>query len=130
MHVSFLSRGLAWWIGEEMDKYRTVRIDEAQFIPDLVSFCVAVADEHNKKVVVAGLDGDFKRGRFGEILDLLPLCDSVTKLTAQCEYVVAARTFFAADNIGGEHARTGRGFRCVQTGMSMCYLKNATYLSS
>ena len=31
---------------------------------------------------------------------------------------VAARTFFAADDIGGEHARTDRGFRRVQTGVS------------
>jgi len=30
------------------------------------------------------LDGDFERKRFGTILDLIPLCDKVTKLTSLC----------------------------------------------
>jgi len=38
----------------------------------------------NRKVYVAGLDGDFERRRFGEILDLIPLCDKVTKFTSLC----------------------------------------------
>jgi thymidine kinase len=37
-----------------------------------------------KKVYVSGLDGDFKLKRFGEILDLVPLCDKITKLTSLC----------------------------------------------
>jgi len=36
------------------------------------------------KVYVSGLDGDFQRKRFGQILDLIPLCDKVTKLTSLC----------------------------------------------
>jgi thymidine kinase len=38
----------------------------------------------NKKIYVAGLDGDFERRKFGEILDLVPLCDKVTKFTSLC----------------------------------------------
>ena len=39
---------------------------------------------HNKKVYVCGLDGDFERKKFGQILNLIPLCDKVTKLTSLC----------------------------------------------
>jgi thymidine kinase len=33
---------------------------------------------------VSGLDGDFERKKFGQILDLIPLCDKVTKMTSLC----------------------------------------------
>jgi len=39
---------------------------------------------NKKKVYVCGLDGDFERKKFGSILDLIPLCDKVTKLTSLC----------------------------------------------
>ena len=58
-----------------------IAVDEAQFIPDLVEWCERVADAEPKKIIVAGLNGDFQRRRFGPVLDLIPLCDSVTKLT-------------------------------------------------
>lgn len=38
-----------------------IGIDEAQFFPDLDAFCRQAADRDHKEVVVAGLDGDFKR---------------------------------------------------------------------
>ena len=39
---------------------------------------------NDKKVYVCGLDGDFERKKFGQILNLIPLCDKVTKLTSLC----------------------------------------------
>jgi len=62
-----------------------VAVDEAQFLTNLYEFCRVAADEHDKIVLVAGLNGDFKRETFGEVQETLPLCDSVTKLTARCE---------------------------------------------
>ena len=62
-----------------------VAVDEAQFLTNLYEFCRVAADEHNKIVLVAGLNGDFKRETFGEVQETLPLCDSVTKLTAKCK---------------------------------------------
>lgn len=41
-------------------------IDEAQFFGDLMAFCVQAADHDGKLVLVAGLDGDFRRERFGQ----------------------------------------------------------------
>ena len=40
--------------------------------------------ENGKQVYVCGLDGDFERKKFGDVLDLIPLCDKVTKLTSLC----------------------------------------------
>ena len=60
-----------------------VLINEGQFFPDLFEFVVACLAEH-KRVHVAGLDGDFERRRFGQVLDLVPMCDKVTKLASLC----------------------------------------------
>ena len=83
-------------IGEEQwEGTDVIAIDEAQFIPDLVPFCTDAADMHRKKIIVAGLDGDFKRNRFGAVLDLLPLCDSVTKLAGVCGECVGRPALFS-----------------------------------
>ena len=61
--------------------YKVIGIDEAQFFPDLKEFLLKI--EHNKiKIVIAGLDGDFNRNPFGQILECIPLSNSVTKLNA------------------------------------------------
>ncbi|ONL99130.1 Thymidine kinase [Zea mays] len=74
-------------------KVDVIGIDEAQFFDDLYDFCCKAADRDGKIVVVAGLDGDYKRRKFGSILDIVPLADSVTKLTARCE-LCGRRAFF------------------------------------
>jgi len=60
-----------------------VLINEGQFFGSLVPF-VRCLLEHCKIVYVCGLDGDFKQERFGEILDLIPICDKIHKLRALC----------------------------------------------
>lgn len=61
-----------------------VGIDEAQFFDDgLVGVCNALADS-GKRVIVAGLDMDFKRVPFGPIPALCAIADEVTKVHAIC----------------------------------------------
>ena len=60
-----------------------ILINEGQFFPDLYEVVVDMLN-NNKKIYVCGLDGDFERKKFGTILDLIPLCDKVTKLTSIC----------------------------------------------
>lgn len=60
-----------------------ILINEGQFFSDLQQF-VKLLLNYNKKVYVCGLDGDFERKKFGQILDLIPLCDKVTKFTSLC----------------------------------------------
>ncbi|CAN1288768.1 Thymidine kinase [Linum perenne] len=70
-----------------------IGIDEAQFFEDLYDFCCKAADQDGKTVIVAGLDGDYLRRSFGSVLEVIPLADTVTKLTARCE-LCGKRAFF------------------------------------
>jgi thymidine kinase len=60
-----------------------ILINEGQFFEDLLP-AVQHMLQHNKKIYIGGLDGDFERKKFGQILDLIPLCDKVTKMTSLC----------------------------------------------
>ena len=60
-----------------------ILINEGQFFEDLYEVVIDMLD-NNKIIYVAGLDGDFERKKFGQILDLVPLSDKVTKLTSLC----------------------------------------------
>ena len=43
-----------------------------------------LVETKNKRVYVCGLDGDFERKKFGNILDLIPYSDSIIKLKSNC----------------------------------------------
>jgi thymidine kinase len=60
-----------------------ILINEGQFFDDLYEVVVDMLN-NNKKIYICGLDGDFERKKFGSILDLIPLCDKVSKLTSLC----------------------------------------------
>jgi thymidine kinase len=70
-------------INTEINKAEVILINEGQFFTDLYEVVDDMLQK-GKKIYVCGLDGDFKRNRFGQILDLIPLCDKVTKLTSLC----------------------------------------------
>lgn len=69
-----------WEQARETD---VIGVDEGQFFPDTVDFCEQMADM-GKTVIVAALDGTYQREAFGDILRLVPLAESVIKLTAVC----------------------------------------------
>ncbi|XP_028829721.1 thymidine kinase, cytosolic [Denticeps clupeoides] len=64
-------------------QFCVIGIDEGQFFPDTVEFCEEMANL-GKTVIVAALDGTFQRKAFGNILNLVPLAESVVKLNAVC----------------------------------------------
>lgn len=70
-------------IKNDITSVDVILINEGQFFDDLYDFVVDML-KFNKKIYVSGLDGDFKREKFGKILDLIPLCDKVTKMTSLC----------------------------------------------
>ena len=67
----------------DMRIFDNIMINEAQFFKGLVPF-VKMCLEDSKHIYIYGLDGDFKQEKFGEILDLIPLCDTYVKLYAKC----------------------------------------------
>jgi thymidine kinase len=61
-----------------------VGIDEAQFFDDqVVSVCKTLAMQ-GTRVIVAGLDMDYKGNPFGQMPNLLAIADYITKLHAIC----------------------------------------------
>lgn len=62
-----------------------ILIDEGQFFPNLYKFVLTCLELLNISVVVTGLDGDYLRKPIGEILDLIPISDSVLKLKSKCQ---------------------------------------------
>ena len=76
-------------LADNMDLFTSNRpvavlINEGQFFPDLYRSVFQMVQEHHSHVYVAGLDGDFNREKFGQMLDLIPLSDKVYKLTSLC----------------------------------------------
>ena len=71
------------WAYNAVKDSDVILINEGQFFSDLYDVVLDMLS-HNKKVYICGLDGDFERKKFGQILDLIPLCDKVTKLTSLC----------------------------------------------
>lgn len=86
-----------------------VLINEGQFFPDLEKF-VKLLLVFGKKIYVCGLDGDFERKKFGQILDLIPLCDKVTKLSSLCSLCKNGTPGIFSKRISSEKEQTIVGF--------------------
>lgn len=66
------------------ESVEVIAIDEVQFFDDeVVDICEYLAD-HGKRVMVTGLDMDFRGEPFGVMPRLITLAEFVTKLTAVC----------------------------------------------
>jgi thymidine kinase len=68
-------------------------INEGQFFPDLFEMVKILVSQHKKKVYVGGLDGDFERKEFGQLLKLIPFANSYEKLYAKCNKCGAKASF-------------------------------------
>ena len=74
--------------------YDVIGIDEGQFFNDIAHYCEKWA-QTGKTVIVAALDAAFQRKPFNFILQLVPLAEKVTKLTAVCTDCAADAAFTA-----------------------------------
>lgn len=70
---------------ERLDhRTEVVGVDEAQFFDEgIVAVCQRMADQ-GKRVIVAGLDKDFRGAPFGPIPTLMAVAEDVTKTLAIC----------------------------------------------
>ena len=68
----------------ESKKYQVIGIDEAQFFgKSLVDICNKLAN-NGKRIIVAGLDMDFRGKPFGPMPNLMAIAEFVNKLHAVC----------------------------------------------
>jgi thymidine kinase len=117
---------------------------QAQFFTDLKEFCVAAADRDHKRLLVAGLDGDFRRESFGQaratssrhaallprncscvpltrravqVLSLVPHADKVTKKNGRC-HRCNSPSLFSLRTVAGAFPATRpmRALACADTG--------------
>ena len=76
------------FVGENFETvehpYTHIFINEAQFFPDLKESVIRLVEYYHKHVVICGLDSDFKREKFGNMWDLIPHADKLTKLYGKC----------------------------------------------
>ena len=62
-----------------------IGIDEAQFFSDLLEFVIYIDKlKKGKILIISGLDGDCLRNTFGQILECIPYCNNITKLSSMC----------------------------------------------
>lgn len=67
-----------------LEKSTVVGIDEVQFFSTDIVSVICILIDNGKRVIVAGLDLDFRRVPFGPMPALLALASSITKLQAIC----------------------------------------------
>lgn len=100
-----------------------IGIDEVQFFEGpVVEFCQQMADE-GRRVVVAGLDQDYRGRPFGPMPRLLCVAEYITKLSAICVQCgnPAHRSYRLAEDpqqvlVGTEDQYEARCRRCCDTG--------------
>ena len=63
---------------------KAILINEGQFFPDIVEWVTIAVEKYHKNVYICGLNGDFKRHKFGNWLDLETISDNVVMLHSFC----------------------------------------------
>jgi len=89
----------------EVHAAKIILINEAQFFEDLYPYVLKMLAA-KKTVIISGLDGDFERAKFGQILDLIPLCDKITKLHSLCSLCKDGTPGIFSLRIGAEKQQT------------------------
>jgi thymidine kinase len=67
------------------DEYDVIGIDEAQFFDEGITEVVQRLANHGFRVIVAGLDQDFRGAPFGPMPMMMSIAEQVTKLQAVCQ---------------------------------------------
>lgn len=76
-------------------------IEEAQFFKGLL-MCVRNLLAEKKSILLVGLDGDTHQNMFGELLNCIPYCSKVTKLSALCSLCKDGTPAYYTKSIGNE----------------------------
>jgi thymidine kinase len=100
-----------------------ILINEGQFFLDLFESVVEMVEVHKKQVYICGLDGDFRRQRFGTMLDLVPYSDKVEKLSAFCGMCKDGTLAVFSHRVSSESAQVVIGSDNYMPLCRVCYNK-------
>ena len=98
-----------------------ILINEGQFFSDIYESVLYMVENLGKTVIICGLDGDFKRNRFGRLLDLIPYCDEVTKFTSLCAICKNGKPGIFSHRISNETSQVVIGSDNYQPLCRKCY---------
>ena len=86
---------------EEWLKFEVIGIDEGQFFDDIVEFSEKAANL-GKIVIMSALNGTFEKKGWNNILELIPLCEKIKKLSAICKICASNANFTFRETVGNE----------------------------
>ncbi|HRN77615.1 MAG TPA: thymidine kinase [Candidatus Dependentiae bacterium] len=85
-------------------KADVIGIDEVQFYPQGIITVICELVDAGKRVIVGGLDRDFRGIPFGPMPTLLAIADNITKLTAICT-TCGREAYFSQRLVGNKPAK-------------------------
>ena len=101
-----------------------ILINEGQFFNNLKEAVLEMVDKYQKIVYICGLDGDFKRNKFGDLLELIPYCDKINKLTSLCSQCKNGKKGIFSCRITRETSQVVIGSDNYKPLCRSCYLVN------
>lgn len=110
-------------IKNKINDSTVILINEGQFFNDLYEWTEMMVDTNHKEIYICGLDGDFNRNKFGQILDLIPLCDKVTKLKSLCSMCKNGTKALFSLRVTEEKKQVLIGSDCYKPVCRACYNK-------
>ena len=113
-----------WDMIESVRNADVILINEGQFFEDVYE-CVKEMVENNKRVFISGLDGDYKRERFGRLIDLIPFSDNVYKITSLCGICKNGRSAVFSMRVTNEKQQTVIGTDNYVPVCRSCYNKHS-----
>lgn len=110
---------------ERIQMADVILINEGQFFEDLVPVVLELV-QLKKKVYVSGLDSDFERKKFGTLLDLIPMCNKVTKIHSLCSLCKDGTAGIFSLRLTQEKEQKVIGSDCYIPVCRYCYEKSET----
>ena len=106
----------------EFIKTKYIFINEGQFFANLKNWVIFQIEINKKNIVICGLDSDFKREKFGELLDLVPFANTLNKMYGKCHFC-KNRSLFSMRITENKNQIDFSYDKYIQV-CTECYLKN------
>jgi len=106
---------------KDLKDIKVIGIDEGQFFPDLVSFCL-YCEKKGKIIIIAALISTFERKLFPHIQELLPKCE-IHFLKAVCMFCHKDNASFTCRTSHSTRTNLIGGKKLYKACCGTCYLK-------